>query len=113
MVSMLDELKERNILKSIGFVRFVGATLDVGDPILALLSMLLWDSDPPGQAQREVVPRLGVSRIRRAYNIYLVLHGPSQLSSHSTVNTRNFSAHSRSLIGSYLPPGGSSRFLLR
>jgi hypothetical protein len=33
MVSMLDELKERNILKLILIVRFAYATLDVGHPI--------------------------------------------------------------------------------
>jgi hypothetical protein len=35
MVSMLDELKERNILKLILIVRFACATLDVGHPIYA------------------------------------------------------------------------------
>jgi hypothetical protein len=33
MVSMSDELKERNILKLILIVRFACATLDVGHPI--------------------------------------------------------------------------------
>jgi hypothetical protein len=33
MVSMLDELKERNILKLILIMRFACATLDVGHPI--------------------------------------------------------------------------------
>jgi hypothetical protein len=33
MVSMLDELKERNILKLILIVRFARVTLDVGHPI--------------------------------------------------------------------------------
>jgi hypothetical protein len=35
MVSMSDELKERNILKLILIVRFACATLDVGHPILS------------------------------------------------------------------------------
>jgi hypothetical protein len=34
MMSMSDELKERNILKMILIVRFTCATLDVGHPIL-------------------------------------------------------------------------------
>jgi hypothetical protein len=34
MVSMSDELQERNILKLILIVRFACATLDVGHPIL-------------------------------------------------------------------------------
>jgi hypothetical protein len=34
MVSMFDELKERNILKLILIVRFACVTLDVGHPIL-------------------------------------------------------------------------------
>jgi hypothetical protein len=33
MVNMLDELKERNILKMILIVRFACATLDLGHPI--------------------------------------------------------------------------------
>jgi hypothetical protein len=36
IVSMLDELKEGNILKLILIVRFSCATLDVGHPILTL-----------------------------------------------------------------------------
>jgi hypothetical protein len=40
MVSMSDELKERNILKSILIVRFACATLDVGHPITRLLDTL-------------------------------------------------------------------------
>jgi hypothetical protein len=39
MVSMSDELKERNILKLISIVRFACATLDVGHPILQLTSI--------------------------------------------------------------------------
>jgi hypothetical protein len=34
MMSMSDELKERNILKLILIVRFACATLDMGDPIV-------------------------------------------------------------------------------
>jgi hypothetical protein len=36
MVSMADELKERNLLKLILIVRFACATLDVGHPMLNL-----------------------------------------------------------------------------
>jgi hypothetical protein len=38
MLSMSDELKERNILKLILIVRFACATLDVGHPIVRVLA---------------------------------------------------------------------------
>jgi hypothetical protein len=44
MVSMSDELKERNILKLILIVRFACATLDVGHPIFAK-KILRFESD--------------------------------------------------------------------
>jgi hypothetical protein len=40
MVSMSDELKERNMLKLILIVRFSCATLDVGHPIYDVLDVL-------------------------------------------------------------------------
>jgi hypothetical protein len=40
MVSMLDELKERNIVKLILIVRFALATLDVGHPIDRLTNFI-------------------------------------------------------------------------
>jgi hypothetical protein len=47
MVSMSDELKERNILKLILIVRFACATLDVGHPIISSsFSFILHNASP-------------------------------------------------------------------